>query len=174
MTRETASSEASPSDLHEARPRPGFVVSGPAGKLGSVVSAETLRLLRWHPGLDGDPLDPASVSGSTAAAAAIGRALHAFIGVLQRLNIELNGAVPSEVRGEAGDESIPRAAAYAVAAVSRMLRAAGRDEAAWQTDTAWSAVLAGDIDDVPAHVAQQRSALVTPFYLAKRANVRLQ
>lgn len=137
-----------------------------------MVSDETLKLLRWHAGLDGDSLDPASVSGSTAAGAPVGPALGAFLDVLQRLNVEMNGAAPSEA-GE-GDTSVPRVAAYAVAEASRMLRAAGRDGAARQADAAWSAVLAGDIDDVPAHVALERSAMLTPEYLAKRAGVRLR
>jgi hypothetical protein len=113
-----------------------------------MVSEETLKLLRWHAGLDGDPLDPASVSGSTAAGARVGSALRALLDVLQRLNIELNGPVPSAARGEAGNESLPRSAAYAMSEVSRMLRAAGQDGAAGAADAAWSAVLAGDIDDV--------------------------
>jgi hypothetical protein len=139
----------------------------------AMVSEETLKLLRWHAGLNGDPLDPASVSGSTAAGAPVGPAVHAFLDVLQRLNIELNGAVPSATPGDVAEESIPRSAAYAVAEVSRMLREAGRDGAARQADAAWSALLAGDIDDVPAHVALERSAILTPAYLAKRAGVRL-
>lgn len=115
-----------------------------------MVSDETLRLLRWHAGLDGDPLDPVSVSGSTAAGAAtsVGPAVRAFLDVLQRLNIELNGAVPSNARGDDRDDSVPRSAAYAVSEVSRMLRVAGQEGAARATDAAWSAVLAGDIDDV--------------------------
>ena len=44
------------------------------------------------------------------------------------------------------------------AEVARMLRDAGADRSARKVDTAWLAVLAGDVDDVREHVAQEESA----------------
>lgn len=47
---------------------------------------------------------------------------------------------------------MPRDAAYAVSAVTGMLRHAGRPDAAARVDTAWIAVLDGDINDLAEHV----------------------
>ena len=38
-----------------------------------------------------------------------------------------------------------------------MLRDAGADNCARRIDVAWAAVLAGDIDDIPQHVAWEQS-----------------
>jgi hypothetical protein len=48
--------------------------------------------------------------------------------------------------------------AYSVAEVARMLREASADREAWQVETGWLAVLAGDIDDVGQHVAEEEAA----------------
>lgn len=84
-------------------------------------------------------------------------ALRDFLAAMQRLNIELNGQVPSSTVGE-NNADVPTALAYAVGEVARMLRDARRDADAWAVDTAWLAVLAGDIDDVAGHVAEERAA----------------
>jgi hypothetical protein len=125
--------------------------------LPGMVTAETVRLLRWHAGLEGDALDGASVSGATAVAGAVAAAVADCLRVLGSLNVELNGPHPSGHTSLRAD-AVPRGAAYAVSEVSRMLRAAGRDDAAWQVDTAWNAVLAGDVDDVAKHVAGEQRA----------------
>lgn len=119
-----------------------------------MVTAETLRLLRWHAGLDGDALDPSSVSGASATRAGQDVAVAACLHALDALNHELNGLLPST--SDTGDDAVPRSVAYAVAEIARILRASGDEDGAWQVDTAWSAVLAGDIDDIPAHVAGER------------------
>jgi hypothetical protein len=126
--------------------------------LGVTVSSDTLGLLRWHAGLDGDPLDAASVSGSANSGLGVPASVDAFVQVRERLNHELNGSRPSEDLGFAQGD-VPRDAAYAVAEVTRMLRAVGQAEAAAEIDVAWSGVLAGDIDDVVLHLAQERAAL---------------
>jgi hypothetical protein len=122
-----------------------------------VVTAETEELLLRHAGLSGDPLDPSSVSGAISGGESLDRALDSFMNALQRLNVDLNGPKPSEVVAESND-GVSRRAAYAVAEVSRMLRDAGTDDAAWLVDTAWLAILAGDVDDVACHVALERRA----------------
>jgi hypothetical protein len=77
--------------------------------------------------------------------------------VLQALNHELNGPQPStQVSGKA--ESIPRSAAYAVAEVARMLGDAAHVIHAWEVDTAWLGVLAGDVDDLRRHVTEEHEA----------------
>jgi hypothetical protein len=122
-----------------------------------VVTLRTLELLRWHAGMRGDPGDPGSVSGAVVAGGRVDAAVDSFIDALQQLNVELNGREPSQVAHQKGD-GVSRQAAYAVAEVSRMLRDAGHANAAWATDTAWLAVLAGDVDDVPRHVLLERRA----------------
>jgi len=83
-------------------------------------------------------------------------AVAAFIDALQRLNLAINGSKPSETIAD--DKELPIHLVYAVAEVSRMLRAEGLDDLAWDADTAWLAVLAGDIDDLQEHVAFERNA----------------
>jgi hypothetical protein len=94
-------------------------------------------------------------------------ALADFIAVLGTLNNELNGPVPSGPAGPPGARAtvVPRDAAYAVAEVTRMLREYGERQsdaaavrAAWVVDTAWAAVLAGDIDDLEEHVSDEERA----------------
>jgi hypothetical protein len=126
-----------------------------AGRSHAEVGAGTRSLLRWHAGLEGDRDDAGSISGCTASGTPAGEAVAAFIQALQRLNIELNGATPSE-NVDSRDDPLPRDVAYAVAEAARMLRDTGDDDAASQVDIGWSAVLAGDIDDVVEHIAQER------------------
>lgn len=122
-----------------------------------MVSENIVRLLRWHAGLEDDPLDPASVSGSLAVGHAVDAAFGRFMEVLQALNHELNGPQPStQVSGKA--ESIPRSAAYAVAEVARMLGDAAHVIHASMVDTAWLGVLAGDVDDLRRHVTEEHEA----------------
>ena len=116
-----------------------------------MVSSDTISLLRWHAGLQDDALDPESVSGATASGQRVGDAVTGFLLVLQRVNRERNGSRPSERLGVASDD-VPRDVAYAVSEVTRMLRAAEAQDAAGRVDTAWNAVLAGDIDDLAEHV----------------------
>ena len=70
--------------------------------------------------------------------------------MLERLNQELNGLLSSE--SFVGASDVPRSVAYSVSVVAGMLRDAGRHDAAERVDTAWRAVLDGDIDDLAEHV----------------------
>lgn len=122
-----------------------------------MVSRETTQLLRWHAGLEGDALDVRSVSGSLAAGGDVEHAMSDFIEAMARLNQEMNGAQPSAaVDGK--EDYISRDVAYAVAEVTRMLRDAARVIEAWAVDTAWNAVLAGDIDDMAEHLEAEKRA----------------
>jgi hypothetical protein len=131
-----------------------------------------VRRLRWHAGLERDVDHETTSSLADCAGSATDRrdrlsdSTNDFVAALADLNRELNGAVPSEHRGPAPD--IPRDAAYAVVEVVRMLRAAAESspaaqqrqellDAVWALDTAWNAVLAGDIDDLHEHVADERA-----------------
>jgi hypothetical protein len=73
----------------------------------------------------------------------------------------LNGATPSEQLK--GEDSIPIVLVYAVTEALRFLRerAPGDNSVrrlAWRSETAWSAVLAGDIDDIEEHIQQEEAA----------------
>jgi hypothetical protein len=57
---------------------------------------ETLRLLTWHVGVEGDPEDPRSVSGVVATGEDVAEAVKALVAVLARCNTEMNGPRPSK------------------------------------------------------------------------------
>ena len=113
--------------------------------------------LVWHAGLSAaGGLAPGSVSAATSEGdpANIEAATTDFIAALDEYNRELNGQVPSETISP-GDDSVPRRLAYAVGEVARMLRESGSDRSALRVETAWLAVLAGDVDDVREHLAEE-------------------
>ena len=92
----------------------------------------------------------------------LAEALADFLDGLSDLNHELNGPVPSEAVGADPDLPLSTSVAYSVAVVADMLRNYGekqRDPAAlrgaWLVETAWLAVLAGDIDDIAEHLADE-------------------
>jgi hypothetical protein len=132
------------------------------GDSSGTISPQTVRRLRQHAGLEESESPLPTVSSCLPERGRIGQlgvALADLMATLGRLNHELNGAVPSEAVGDPG-RVIPGSVAYAVAEVSRMLRRGGDTEReAHAVDTAWLAVLAGDVDDVLEHVAGEEAAL---------------
>jgi hypothetical protein len=124
---------------------------------------DTTRRLRWHAGLIDLPDSEApTVAGCTwptgERSPKLGGAVADFIGALQALNHELNGIVPSN--SMSGADTVSRGAAYAVAEVIRMLEENGEAQhERWMVETAWLAVLAGDIDDLDEHIAQLEATL---------------
>jgi hypothetical protein len=132
-----------------------------------MANAETTLRLRWHAGLeagatgsDGSVSDCTSPDGDPGE---IERAVSDVVATLSRLNQELNGPKPSSTITDPG--VISTDIAYAVGEISRFLRKYSEvsgdprgDEGAWTVDTAWLAVLAGDIDDVQQHVADEARA----------------
>jgi hypothetical protein len=136
------------------------------------ISPETERRLQWHAGFaEIEDASAKSISACTWPANNLGSELeHAvrdFLMVLEDLNHELNGEVPSETASRS--ETIPTRIAYAVAEVIRQLRDYGDKQGnsirvgtgsreAWLVETAWLAVLAGDIDDVLEHVEGEEAA----------------
>lgn len=140
----------------------------------AMFSDTTCRRLRWHAGLEemsaGDGLLPVSsclLRGAVDTSKLEG-ALSDFVATLEVLNHELNGKVPSEhLSSEA--PLLPSTLVYAITEVIRLLRdsqakAADENEqrtigrAAWRAETAWSAVLAGDIDDIQEHLIGEEGA----------------
>jgi hypothetical protein len=134
-----------------------------------MISERTIARLRWHAGLD----DACSATGALPSIASatwprgrvnsgLDRALADFLSTLSVLNREVNGQVPSS--GESVHLSdLPRGLVYSVTDVIGKLRECqahasnGQDgewfgRAAWRVEAAWSAVLAGDIDDIEKHL----------------------
>jgi len=124
------------------------------------VAALTVTRLREHAGLEESHDDRPTVSAATGGpfnAGELAETVSDFLRLLDVLNHELNGAEPSLATSGKTD-AVPRGAAYAVAEVARMLRDAGADGEAWEVETRWLAVLAGDIDDVRHHIAEEEAA----------------
>jgi hypothetical protein len=113
----------------------------------------------WHAGLSADGgLAHGSVSAATSSGdrAAIETATADSLRALDDYNRDVNGPGPSSsIRGS---DIVPRDVAYAVAEIARMLRDSGADRSAWRVETAWLAVLAGDIDDIHEHLAEEEAA----------------
>jgi hypothetical protein len=122
-----------------------------------LLSSDLLDRVRAAGGLDADPFDPACISGALSAGRGLDAAVESFLTTLEAVNTELNGPMPSQTIG-GPDRQLPADLVYAVSEVIRMLRDEGEAVAAWVVETAWLAVLAGDIDDVRAHVAEARRA----------------
>ena len=136
------------------------------------MQSRSLSRLRWHAGLGELPeAQFSSIAACTWPVERLGsgfaEATEDVVEVLAMVNHELNGTIPSE----AGhlDEGIPRGLAYAVMEILNLLRrsreASQSDSqreavanAEWTIATAWTAVLAGDIDDIKEHVALERAA----------------
>lgn len=126
-------------------------------------TATTGERLRWHAGLitdcpdsGGSSVDELLFEGQPAQEE-FAAAIDEVVRTLQSLNIELNGQRPSESVYERNDE-VPRSVAYAISEMASRLRSKAQADAAWTIEFARNAVLAGDIDDVQAHVRQGRAA----------------
>jgi hypothetical protein len=132
-----------------------------------VVSQETEARLGFHAFPERDDLSPVpSISSCTWPGAQnegrLEEALADFLAALSALNHELNGEVPSDSTADDPVPAVSTSLAYSVAVVIRMIREYGekRQDAnavlgAWRVETAWEAILAGDIDDIAEHVADE-------------------
>ena len=135
-----------------------------------MMSPTTNDRMRWHAGL----ARPQASRGVMSVAAVLATpnasgdhleaALRDLLDAMTKLNLELNGRVPSENTASAAP--VPRSIAYAVAEINRMLREAADSgshgipnvsQAAWRVETAWLAVLAGDVDDLRAYLADEET-----------------
>lgn len=137
-----------------------------------MIKTETLERLRQHAGLCQAP-SPSfpTIADCTAPRADLLQKLwlagEDVISTLGALNYELNGATPSS--GQICVALIPRSLVYAMTEIIRMVREllpAVRESSqrsrievlAKQIESAWSAVLAGDVDDLHQHLAQEGMA----------------
>lgn len=130
-----------------------------------MVADETLARLCRHAGLEGSEVGGIPSVAESAwplgeASASLERAFDDFIAALNVLNGEMNHDAPMQ--------ALPRRLVYAVTEVLRLLRegqekALGENDrrwfalAAWRADTAWTAVLSGDIEDIHAHVKSEEA-----------------
>lgn len=119
--------------------------------------ATAAERIRRHAGLGEPSLAPDTVSTATSNGnpGDIDSAASDFVAALNDYNRDLNEPVPSS---SVGSDSVPRDVAYAVGEVTRMLRESGADRSAWRVETAWLAVLAGDIDNLGEHLAEEEAA----------------
>lgn len=88
-------------------------------------------------------------------------AVEDVIDALSELNFQSNGSVPSE--SLVGVDAFPRSLIYAITEILRMLRELSSDRpdavrAESLIAMAWSAILAGDIDDLKRHLADEERA----------------
>lgn len=136
-----------------------------------MITSATLAHFRWHAGFDEKNSEGApSIASATWPRGRFTRdfqrALEDCINSFIPLNEELNGDVPSTSTVHSQD--VPRALVYALTEIIRMIRecadGAGDENdanafarAAWRVEAAWSAVLAGDIDDILKHLEQEEA-----------------
>jgi hypothetical protein len=133
-----------------------------------MITRDTTHWMRWHAGFEDRETGAHAISVAAclgtpnASADDLGKAVSDLLQAMTRVNVELNGDVPSE--STVAGEAVPRAVAYAVAEIDRMLREAVdraptlSSEAslgAWRLETAWLAILAGDVDDLLGHLANE-------------------
>lgn len=135
-------------------------------------SDTTIARLRWHAGYDGNRPQPegSAIKDCRAGTPNVERQLAAafkdVIDVLVEVNIQANGEVPSETYpGSEPASSFPRLLIAAVAEILRLLKeldAAGvpsAARAARMVNSAWDAVIDGDIDDIWRHVESTEQIL---------------
>ncbi len=137
-----------------------------------MISERTMTRLRWHAGLDRASATRnalPSLASSTWPRGKVNegldRALVDFLSTLGDLNLELNGDMPSAVES-VHVAHVPRELVYFVTQVIGELRECQMQaistldsewfgRAAWRAETAWAAVLAGDIDDIAKHLTDE-------------------
>jgi uncharacterized alpha-E superfamily protein len=133
--------------------------------------SKTIVRLRWHAGLEEGPTDEVpSIASSTWPRGRLSENLEPALldcfRTLSSLNRELNGEVASSAVAHSGD--LPRSLVYAVSEIVRLLRECQEEagnqrdarwfaRSAWRVETAWSAVLAGDIDDILEHLENEEA-----------------
>lgn len=133
-----------------------------------MISEKIIDRIRWHAGFNGiESVQSISISdassGITIDEQSLSESVEDMINVLSELNVEMNSQTPSgQIAGK--KDHLPRALAYALAEVVRMVRGdqieqhnAVRFRLAWRIECAWLAVLSGDIDNVAEHVAVEEA-----------------
>lgn len=126
-------------------------------KLTVLSSTERIRRHAGLNQLDDEAALTVSAATDSGSPAEVEAATADLVDALDSFNRELNGESPSKTSSGQSDV-VARGVAYAVAEAARMLRESGAEHSAWVVDTAWLAVLAGDIDDVREHVALEEAA----------------
>ena len=131
------------------------------------MSNETiLSKLRYHAGLtvDTDAAVPRLIDSAFDKVLFL-KALADVLDSFQQLNIELNGLIPSKNIDQQSviDRSIAYAASELITSLRKQLTLAekidpGLYSAIWKLELAWAAVLAGDIDDINAHIFEEEVA----------------
>ena len=121
--------------------------------------------LRRHAGFDANvKLDVLPLVDALDQNLPLNASLNDVLRLMQSINVEMNGQVPSESFDST--LQLPRILVYTVQELIRILRQAkyklnpDTDKllpfAAWKLETAWLAVLAGDIDDIFEHITAEQ------------------
>jgi len=130
--------------------------------------ANTTSQLRYHAGLDQqEKLSSPSLADVLWRKESTQEALEDVLRILQALNIEMNGEIPSESSNR--EQHFSRALIYAVSETIRLVRHSANeapndalrndlDKSARRIEMAWSAVLAGDIDNLKNHITEEEAA----------------
>ncbi|MGH7488322.1 MAG: hypothetical protein ACREMY_22405 [bacterium] len=120
--------------------------------------------LRYHAGLEPDlKLDVQSLADAVWKRSSIRAAVDDVIRLLQLLNYEVNGLVPSAGIEDSGQ--FPRKLIYAVTEIIRLLRQletrseSEASRSARNVEFAWAAVLAGDIDNIRQAIDEDEETL---------------
>lgn len=135
-----------------------------------MLSERTLRRLRWHAGFEQlEEKDVPSVAKCTYRSGNdvpdVRKACADLMSAMTSLNFEVNGPCPSKDTSTRLS-ALPIGLVYAITEILRMLREPHglppEDRefcklAAWRAETAWSAILAGDIDNIAEHVREEES-----------------
>lgn len=129
-----------------------------------MIQPETNTRIRYHAGLQQAlDLDVPSLAELLWKKLPADESVRDVIHTLQILNTELNGEIPSE--SSQREQNIPRSVVYGVSEIIRLTRNAAerlQDEALLQfarsIEIGWSAVLAGDIDNIMLHITEEENA----------------
>jgi hypothetical protein len=133
-----------------------------------MIQPETNTRIRYHAGLQQAlDLDVPSLAELLWKKLPADESVRDVIHTLQILNTELNGEIPSE--SSQREQNIPRSVVYGVSEIIRLTRNAAerlqdvkRIEALLQfarsIEIGWSAVLAGDIDNIMLHITEEENA----------------
>jgi len=133
-----------------------------------MIEPSTPTRILYHAGLGEDAsANVPSISEVARNNGPLSTSLNDLLDTLEQLNLEVNGNDPTDI--ESGQSSFPRQLVYAVHELICELRRAPRKDsqsqsreernaAAWTLEIAWTAILAGDIENIRQHIQQEEWA----------------
>ncbi len=128
----------------------------------------TVKRLRYHAGLEQNvELEVPSMAELLWRKETLRECTEDVIEALETLNLDMNGSIPSQ--STTRKAQFPRDLVYAISEIIRLthqsVNGATSDteredatRAAWKLEVAWAAILAGDIDNLRKHIAEEEAA----------------